>query len=88
MSATQMQPAAGWYNDDAGVLRYWDGFQWTPHVAPPQPYAVAPAAPQVVVNQRKAYKTSHGFHLIMSLITFGLWLPIWLVVGLVNAARA
>lgn len=25
---------AGWYDDGAGALRYWDGVAWTPHVAP------------------------------------------------------
>lgn len=25
---------AGWYPDDSGMLRYWDGEQWTEHVQP------------------------------------------------------
>lgn len=38
---------------------------------------------------RKVYKTSHGFHLIMTLLTFGLWgLFVWIPVGIYNAARA
>jgi hypothetical protein len=25
----------GWYPDAYGATRWWDGWQWTPHVAPP-----------------------------------------------------
>lgn len=32
---------------------------------------------QQVVQIKKG--VSHGFHLFMTLITFGLWLPIWLL---------
>ena len=75
---------AGWYDDPASpnVLRWWDGTAWGEQRAPKL------AGPQVVVNQRRAYKTSHGFHLLMSIITLGLWLPVWLIVGIYNAARA
>jgi hypothetical protein len=36
-------PPAGWYRDPAGssALRWWNGQQWTAHLAPPPP---APAA--------------------------------------------
>lgn len=27
--------AAGWYPDQQGMLRYWDGLAWTEHTAPP-----------------------------------------------------
>lgn len=73
---------AGWYPDPvSGQQRWWDGGRWTDHFAP----AVSP----VVVQQRRVYKTSHGFHLIMTLLTFGLWgLFVWLPVGIYNAARS
>ena len=34
-------PPAGWYADPAGSSwwRWWDGHQWTAHVAPPAPSA-------------------------------------------------
>jgi hypothetical protein len=38
---------AGWYDDGAGMLRYWDGVAWTPHTAP-SPAPVAPGATIVV----------------------------------------
>jgi hypothetical protein len=33
--AGDLQP--GWYRDQYGVMRWWDGHQWTAHVAPPPP---------------------------------------------------
>lgn len=32
---------AGWYPDEGGMLRYWDGEQWTEHVQPVEQEAVA-----------------------------------------------
>jgi hypothetical protein len=47
--AEQALPAAGWYDDpsQAGFKRYWDGVQWTQHVAPvtPSPAPREPSAP-------------------------------------------
>src|SRR5690606_27900265 len=65
-----VKPAPGWYDDVSapGVLRWWDGNQWSE-----QRMAKASTVPTVVVNQRKTYKTSHGFHLIMTILTAGLW---------------
>jgi hypothetical protein len=97
MSTTAQSAAAGWYDDGTGRQRWWNGTAWTDHYADQQraqqPSYLVAAQPQyvpqqVVVNQRKVYKTSHGFHLIMSIITFGLWLPVWLIVGLYNASKA
>jgi hypothetical protein len=32
-----MATAPGWYDDGHGALRWWDGSQWTEHVAQPDP---------------------------------------------------
>jgi hypothetical protein len=80
MSTPVNTAPAGWFDDqqNPGMLRWWDGQVWTAHRAPAQ----------VVVEQRRVYKTSHAFHLIMSIVTLGFWLPVWLVVGLMNASRS
>ncbi|GAA1935863.1 hypothetical protein GCM10009775_29670 [Microbacterium aoyamense] len=40
---TSMPP--GWYDDQRGALRWWDGTQWTEHVATPDPEPEAGAEP-------------------------------------------
>lgn len=77
MSEVARQAPPGWYPYDPGRQRYWDGAAWTEHYAP------LVAQPQV----RPLYKTSHGFHLVMSIITLGLWLPVWLLVGIYNSSK-
>lgn len=32
-------------------------------------------------------RTNHVLHLILTIITFGLWAPVWLIVALINANR-
>lgn len=41
MSETQTTPA-GWYNDDQGAQRWWDGSQWTEHTQPSKSEAPTP----------------------------------------------
>lgn len=82
---TDATTPAGWYDDPTspGVMRWWDGSQWGEQRAPKV------QGPTVVVQQRKMYKTSHGFHLIMSILTLGLWaIFVWLPVGIYNAAKS
>lgn len=93
MTSMAHQAAPGWYDNGAGRQQWWDGNQWTHHFADQQhiqpTYAMQPQyGTQVVVAPQKIYKTSHGFHLLMSIITLGLWLPVWLIVGLYNASKA
>jgi len=33
---------------------------------------------------RQPRRTSHLFHLVMSVLTLGLWLPVWAVVAILN----
>ncbi|ARQ94607.1 membrane protein [Mycobacterium phage Journey13] len=46
-----------------------------PVAPPPMPAAVLPV------------KTNHAMHLVLSLITCGMWLPVWIVVAMVNSSR-
>lgn len=32
-------------------------------------------------------RTNHALHLILFLITFGLWTPVWIVVAAINSGR-
>jgi hypothetical protein len=51
----------------------------------------APAAPQpqiiqqkVIVKTGRKYRVPHLLHLFLTVITFGLWLPIWILHALLN----
>jgi hypothetical protein len=42
-----------------------------------------PAAPQNVVYVNQHDKpVKHGLHLFLSVITFGAWLPVWLIIAI------
>jgi hypothetical protein len=74
----------GWHPDPAGgpLLRYFDGQQWTNHTAPPPPQYHAAAAPgAVAVAVANGGGPNHALHAILTLITCGLWLPIWIIVA-------
>jgi len=38
------KPPAGWYPDNTGTMRWWDGEQWTAHTPPPPPTLETPTA--------------------------------------------
>lgn len=80
---TQPSAAPGWYPDPSGKpgQRYFDGAVWTENFAPP----AAPAAPTtaVIVNQG----TNHLLHLVLTLLTCGLWIPVWIIVAIINAGN-
>ena len=35
--------------------------------------------------KKQQYKTNHVLHLLLSIFTVGLWIPIWIIVGLSNS---
>ena len=74
--STQRGAPPGWYRVDSQVERWWDGQQWAAHFRPiAQP---APHQPRRAVTYTPK-RTSHTFHLIMTLLTFGLWgIFVWL----------
>lgn len=83
---------AGYRYGSAPSLRYYDGIEWTDQRAPMQRRQPQPAAP-TIVNQVYAQAsptvivrggTNHGLHLILTVLTCGLWLPIWIIAAIVG----
>jgi Domain of unknown function (DUF4352)/Protein of unknown function (DUF2510) len=75
----------GWYPDPSGAagMWYWNGIGWTAHRTA--------GAPAVTINNvvgpplvSVASGPNHALHLILTIFTCGLWLPIWLIITLVN----
>lgn len=89
-AAVRMAPA-GWYDEpgEPGTLRYWNGNAWTPNRAPKyKAVAAVPTNTVVVTPPIRFRKTSHGFHLIMTILTLGLWAPVWIIMTIYNAAKS
>ena len=75
--------SAGWFPDPGGQpgQRYYDGRRWTQHFVPtPPPSAPAPSAVAVAVSSGGG--ANHALHAVLTLLTCGLWLPIWILVAL------
>lgn len=51
--------------------------------------APLPPEAQVRRHERRASnaRTSHVLHLLLSLLTLGLWIPVWMLAGLSNAVE-
>jgi hypothetical protein len=91
--------AAGWHPDPSGTpsLRYFDGHRWTAHTAPmPAPAYQAPApayqAPPPGVAVAVAVNgggggPNHLLHFVLTVLTAGLWLPIWILVAIFGRRR-
>jgi len=85
-----MTLAPGWYDDGRGELRWWDGAQWTEHVAAPDPETadgVEPAPPRELADGAESpagYPGSEGGAFVSA--TEGrksrLWV-VWVVAGVV-----
>jgi len=74
------QAPADWYPDAAsGQMRYWDGNAWTNHYAPK-----AAPGPQVVVINQARQGPNHVLHLLLTVFTAGLWLPVWIIIAIAN----
>lgn len=77
--------APGWYPDpDGGPEKfYWDGTNWT-DLPPPPTSARSPLPPgeRTIVTG-----PNHVLHAVVTLLTCGLWLPVWLIISLDNRQR-
>ena len=72
--------AAGWHPDPSGQpgLRYYDGQRWTEHFTP-----TPPPMPQVnVAVSTGGGGVNHALHAVLTFVTCGLWLPIWILCAL------
>lgn len=82
--STGPPPAPGWYPDArAGMQRYWNGTAWTGDVAPLPPVQAAPVVVQTPRPKkfvtRGVSQTEHLMHLVLTVLTCGFWLPVWLL---------
>ena len=39
---------------------------------------------QLLLDKRRRYETSHILHLLLSVVTVGFWIPVWIVVAIIN----
>lgn len=90
---TRPSPPPGWYPDPSGApgQRYWDGQKWGPKAPEQQP-------PQIVINNTNtvgmpqpvyvAAGPNHALHAVLTLFTCGMWLPIWIIVAIVDAGQS
>lgn len=86
-------PPAGWLEVAPGVQRWWDGRALTDHYRAADQAAGAAAAssqrsrPTRMVTKQPV-RTSHTFHLIMSILTCGVWaVLVWIPITVINAMR-
>jgi hypothetical protein len=97
-------PPPGWYPDNAGAERYFDGSKWTQQWRP-EPLPVLPLGERserldaalieavqrgwrielrtptqaVVMRGKKLSGGAHVLHFLMTLLTFGVWVFVWVL---------
>lgn len=51
-----------------------------------QPYLYSPhPLQQTVIVNNSGRRVNHGLHLVLTIITFGFWLPIWMILAIANS---
>lgn len=60
---------------------------YPPHPQPQyqQPYMYPPQHIQQTVVMHNGRRVSHGLHLVLTLLTAGLWLPVWIILSIANS---
>ncbi|MGN6334434.1 DUF2510 domain-containing protein [Mycobacterium sp.] len=78
---------AGWFPDPSGQpgQRYFDGQRWTPHFVPTPPPSALPAQ-AVAVAVSSGGGPNHALHAVLTLLTCGMWLPIWILVAIFSGS--
>lgn len=56
-----------------------------PYMQHPQMFQPQPVQQTVVVNNGGGKKVNHLLHLILSLLTAGLWLPVWIIIAMAKS---
>lgn len=77
----------GWYQVDPYTDRWWDGHRWTEHARPRQMAVVpvqVPVGPSKSVS-RVPVQTNHLLHLVLTILTAGLWAPVWILMTILNS---
>jgi hypothetical protein len=64
-------------------LRYWDGSGWTEHRRAATPLAAATVVNNVQV--RGGGGSDAGVHLILTILTCGAWIPIWILIEIIKS---
>lgn len=67
--------APGWYPDQQGVVRWWDGQQWGQQAPAQQPVPVQPDVRQA--RDRAQYVRQQQGHSIIKHLLFG-WVLLWI----------
>ncbi|MBU3750136.1 MAG: DUF2510 domain-containing protein [Mycobacterium sp.] len=86
---------AGFRYGGVPSMRYFDGGKWTEHRAPMQRSQQRSPQQPIIVNQQvgqpmpivvnNGSSSMVGLHLVLTLLTCGLWLPIWLIIEIIQA---
>lgn len=50
--------------------------------------AMTEPSPNIVYVEVQQHKTNHILHLLLSIVTAGLWIPVWIIIAAVNSNRA
>lgn len=89
--AGENRPAAGWHPDPGGQpgQRYHDGRRWTEHFVPtPPPMPAQPTAAPIAVAVSNGGGANHALHAVLTLLSCGLWLPIWILVAIFSGGAS
>jgi hypothetical protein len=76
----QPDTPAGWYPEPGQPPRSATGTE-PPGQSTAHPRVPGVQPPIVVTTPTRFRKTSHGFHLFLTIFTLGLWAPVWLIMS-------